>query len=74
MKDRKGIGGRPRHGALPKNAPLNMTTDAELAARVAASAAAHRLSKTREVERLVRLALDLELGARELREGPAIHR
>lgn len=60
MKCRKGIGGRPRHGSRPKTAPLNMRTDPELAARVEASAAAHRLSRTREVERLVRLALDLE--------------
>jgi hypothetical protein len=39
-----------------------MRTDPELAARVEASAEAHRLSKTLEVERLVRLALDLENG------------
>jgi hypothetical protein len=60
MKSREGIGGRPRHGARLKTAPLNMRTDPELAARVEASAEAHRLSRTREVERLVRLALDLE--------------
>ena len=60
MKNRKGIDGRPRHGPRPKTAALNMRTDPELAARVEASAATHRLSRTQEVERLVRLALDLE--------------
>lgn len=63
MKSRKGIGGRPRHGPQPKTVPLNMRTDPDLAARVGASAEAHRLSRTREVERLVRLALDLETRA-----------
>ena len=60
MKSRTGIGGRPRHGSRPKTVPLNMRTDPDLAARVEVSAATHRLSKTQEVERLVRLALDLE--------------
>jgi hypothetical protein len=60
MKSRKGVGGRPRHGSRPKTPPLNMRTDPELASRVEASAATHRLSKTQEVERLARLPLDLE--------------
>lgn len=60
MSDRKGIGGRPRHGEQVKRAPLNLTTTPELRARVLASAQAHGLTMTREVERLVVLALDIE--------------
>lgn len=60
MSHSNGMRGRPRHEAEVKRAPFNMTTTPELAARVAASAAAHGNRKTREVERLVRLALDIE--------------
>ena len=63
MKSRKGIGGRPRHGAEVKKAPLNLRTDPDLRAAIDASAAAHGLTTTREVERLVRLALTIESGA-----------
>lgn len=58
MIDRKGIGGRPRHGAQVKDAYINMRTDPELRARIKASPGARGLSIAREVERLVRLSLD----------------
>lgn len=56
MKDRKGIGGRPRHGENVKAAYLNMRTDPELRALIETSAAQHGLSLTAEVERRVRLS------------------
>ena len=60
MKDRKGIGGRPRLNPEVKAAYFNMRTTPELHARVVASARAHGLSTVREIERLVRFALDAE--------------
>lgn len=60
MNDRKGVGGRPRHGAEVKTAYLNMRTDPELRARVEASAARRGLSIAEEVERMVRFQLDAE--------------
>ena len=60
MKSRKGVGGRPRHGAEVKKAYLNMRTDPELRARVEASPARHSLSIAQEVERMVRCQLDAD--------------
>jgi predicted HicB family RNase H-like nuclease len=58
MKDRKGIGGRPRHGADVKKAPLNMRTDAALRAKIEMLAQRDGISLTQEVERLLRLGLE----------------
>jgi hypothetical protein len=60
MTDRKGIGGRPRHGEQVKASYLNMRTDPGLRARIEASARARGLSIAQEVERLVRASLDTE--------------
>lgn len=58
MKDRKGIGGRPRHGPQAKKAPLNLRTDPDLRAQVERLARRDGVSLTQEVERLVRLGLE----------------
>jgi predicted HicB family RNase H-like nuclease len=60
MSDRKGIGGRPREGVHAKKAPLNLRTDPELRARVEASAAQHKITLTKAVERLVRRGLEAD--------------
>jgi hypothetical protein len=60
MKDRKGIGGRPRHGEEVKASYINMRTDPDLRGRVEASARARGMSIAQEVERLVRKSLDSE--------------
>jgi antitoxin component of RelBE/YafQ-DinJ toxin-antitoxin module len=58
MTDRKGIGGRKRHGTNLKKSPLNLRTDPELRARVEAFAEANGLSMTRAAETLVRRGLE----------------
>ena len=58
MKDRKGIGGRPRHGQSVKKAPLNLRTDVDLRSRIEALAERDGLSLTQEAERLIRLGLE----------------
>lgn len=59
MKDRTGIGGRPRDGEKVKAAALNFRTDPDLYARVVAFQEAHGIrSLTRAVERLVRCGLE----------------
>jgi len=49
MSDRKGIGGRPRHGERVKAACFNMRTDPELRPRMDASAKAPGNSLEQEV-------------------------
>jgi predicted HicB family RNase H-like nuclease len=58
MRDRKGIGGRPRHGAEAKKAPLNLRTDPNLRAQIEQLAQRDGLSLTQEAERLIRLGLE----------------
>jgi hypothetical protein len=60
MRDRKGIGGRPRQGATVKKRPLNLRTDDELRAQVEAFARERGLSMTQAAERLVRRGLESE--------------
>jgi hypothetical protein len=61
MSDRKGIGGRPRHGETAKAAYFNMRTTPELRARVEASRLAYgTASLVQEIERLVCAALDAQ--------------
>jgi hypothetical protein len=61
MSDRKGIGGRPRHGETAKVAYFNMRTTPELRARVEASRRVHgTASLVQEIERLVCAALDAQ--------------
>lgn len=54
------LGGRPRHGAEAKKAPLNMRTDPELRKRIEAAARNRNLSLTQEVERRLRQSFILE--------------
>jgi hypothetical protein len=53
--------GRRRQGSQVKKAPLNLRTDPELRARIERSQETHGTpSLVREVERLLRAALDAE--------------
>jgi hypothetical protein len=58
MMNRKGIGGRPRHSAEVKKAPLNLRTDPALRAEIERLAERDGLSMTQEAERLIRLGLE----------------
>ena len=58
MKDRKGIGGRPRERADVKKAPISIRTDPSLRAEVEQLQRRQGLSFTQTVERLIRLGLE----------------
>lgn len=58
MRERKGIGGRPREGRNVKTAPLSIRTDPALKARIEQLADREGLSFTQAVERLLKRGLD----------------
>ena len=62
----KNLGGRPRHGAEVKKAPLNMRTDPELRNRIAAAAEQRHQSLRQEVERRLRESFVLEEAGPEI--------
>lgn len=57
MKDRKGIGGRPRERAEVKKAPISIRTVPELREEIVRRSQRNGLSFTQQVERLLRLGL-----------------
>lgn len=58
MKDRKGIGGRPRERAEIKKAPISIRTVPELRDEIERLSHRNGLSFTQQVERLLRIGLE----------------
>lgn len=63
MKDRKGIGGRPRERTEVKKAPISIRTVPELRAEILRRCEANGLSFTQQVERLLRLGIERDEAA-----------
>lgn len=63
MKDRTGIGGRPRERAEVKKAPISIRTVPELRDEIERRSVVNGLSFTQQVEQLLRLGLEHEQAA-----------